>query len=63
MVQGLISVRGKRFYPSSKCPACSGAHPASCLMGAESFFLEIKHSGHEVDHLPPAGGEVQNKWN
>lgn len=26
------------------------------------LFPDVKQRGCEVDHLPPAGGEVQNKW-
>jgi len=38
----------------------SGAHRASCPMGALS--LEVKRLRREADHSPPPNAEVKNAW-
>jgi hypothetical protein len=40
----------------------SGAHPASCSVGAVVISLGIKRLGREVDHLFPSSDEVKNEW-
>jgi hypothetical protein len=37
----------------------SGAHPASCPVGAESSYPRGKAAGREFDHSPPSSAEVK----
>jgi hypothetical protein len=41
---------------------CSGAHPASCTMGAGGPFPGAKaRPGHDADHSPLSSAKIENK--
>jgi hypothetical protein len=60
---GVRSPRGARDFSSILCVQIgSGAHPASCTMGAGGRFLGGKaRPGRDADHSPPSNAEVVNE--
>jgi hypothetical protein len=60
---GVRSPAGAKDISSSLCPqTSSGAHPASCTMGAGGPFSGSKaRPGRDADHSPPSSAEVVNE--
>ena len=50
---------GARF--SAPVQTCPGAHPASCTMGTESLFGEVKRPRRGVNHPPPSSAEIKER--
>jgi hypothetical protein len=54
--------RRKDFSSSLCVQAGSGAHPASCTVGAGGSFPGAKaRPGRDADHSPPSSAEVENE--
>jgi len=54
-------VRVSNRSPKLTRPAAGLTHPPSKWV--TRFFLEVKHTWHEADYLPPSSAEVKNGWN
>jgi hypothetical protein len=54
--------RGQRIFPLTSVQTGSGAHPASCTMGAGGPFPGAKaRPERNADHSPPSSAEVENE--
>jgi hypothetical protein len=60
---GIRSPAGAKDFSSNLCVQTgSGAHPASCTMGAGGPFAGDKtRPGRDSDHSPPSSTEVKNE--
>jgi hypothetical protein len=56
----LIPDRVKRFSLLHSVKTGSGAHPASCTVGAVAFCLGVKLPRREADHSPPSSAKFKN---
>jgi hypothetical protein len=60
--RGSTPGKGKRFFSSPKPPDRSVSHPASYIVRTGEFFLGVKLSGLETDHLSPASAGFKIEW-
>jgi hypothetical protein len=50
------------FYSFHRVHTCSGAHPASYVMGTAGSFSGVKQPWREDYHSPPSSFQVKNAW-
>jgi hypothetical protein len=60
-LDGRCSILGRGIFFSllHSVQTSSGAHSASCPMGAVGSTPGVKQSGREADHSPPSSAEVK----
>jgi hypothetical protein len=64
MIGGVrVPVGAGNCCPHHRVQTCSGAHPASCLMGNWGNSPGVNRLGRETDDSPPSSAEVKNAWN
>jgi hypothetical protein len=56
------SRQGQEFSLLYVIQTSSGAHPASCPMGAGALSPKVKRPGCEADHSPPTSAEIKKMW-
>jgi hypothetical protein len=60
--KGSIPGRSTDSYLRRRVLIGSGAHPASCPMGATGYFPEGKQPKREANHSLPFAAVVKNAW-